>query len=157
MLQHMFHTDCLSREDGGPVVADLKQHPQYKLVHDTLKAKVHSKKGESPTNGADPHDGTIEDTMTQDQYLQMARTMLGSADRDDARDLAVMLWMMMCAGRGDDACLIFLPDLMAPKILKGIGRQDTEGWQKAVHWLHPPSPARHYAPLVACGSIHRRK
>ncbi len=91
------------------------------LVHDTLKAKVHSKKGERPTNGADPHDGTIEDTMTQDQYLHMARTMLGSADRDDARDLAVMLWMMMCAGRGDDARLMFLPDLMAPKILKGIG------------------------------------
>ena len=56
--------------------------PHYilQVVYNTLLAATRGKKGERPTDGADPHDNTIEDTLSQDQLLRLAQTMLASSD-----------------------------------------------------------------------------
>ena len=45
-----------------------------------------------------------------------------------------MLWMGMTAGRGDDARLMYLPDMMEPKLLRGIG-EDFVACLQCICWM----------------------
>jgi hypothetical protein len=66
--------------------------------------------------------GTVDDTLSPDQLFQLCLTMLGSDKPTAARDLSMALWLTMTIGRGDDARLVFLPDLLPPEVLRVIGR-----------------------------------
>lgn len=65
--------------------------------------------------------GSVDDTLTPDQLWKLALTMLKSPKATAERDLSIALWMCMTLGRGDDARLVFLPDLLAPEVLRVIG------------------------------------
>lgn len=65
--------------------------------------------------------GTVDDTFTPDQLWQLALTMLASAKPTAERDHSIAVWMAMTIGRGDDARLVFLPDLLPPEIMRVIG------------------------------------
>ncbi len=65
--------------------------------------------------------GSVDDTLTADQLWKLALTMLKSEKSTAERDLSMALWMCNTLGRGDDARLVFLPDLLAPELLRVIG------------------------------------
>lgn len=63
----------------------------------------------------------MDDTVTPDQLFQLCLTMLGSDKPTAARNLSMARWLIMTIGRGDDARLVFLPDLLPPEVLRVIG------------------------------------
>ena len=65
--------------------------------------------------------GSVDDTLTSDQLWKLALTMLKSKKPTAERDLSIAMWMCNTLGRGDDARLVFLPDLLAPELLRVIG------------------------------------
>jgi hypothetical protein len=73
-------------------------------------------------------EGTIDDTMNSDQVVRMLYTMLGSARVSAHRDMSIATWMNMTIGRGDDARLVHLPDLLTPELIRVLGM--------LLHWLH---------------------
>ncbi len=66
-------------------------------------------------------EGTIGDAMDVDEYSLLTLTMLGSGKSSAARDMAMTTWCASNIGRGDDARLVFLPDLIKPQLLRVLG------------------------------------
>lgn len=66
-------------------------------------------------------EGTIDDTMNTDQVIRMLYTMLGSERVSAHRDMSMATWMNMTIGRGDDARLVHLADLLKPELIRVIG------------------------------------
>ena len=61
------------------------------------------------------------------QMEELMVVMLGSTRSGAARDMSLATWMTMTIGRGDDARLIYLPDLLAPEHLRVIGEDAAAG------------------------------
>lgn len=91
----------------------------YTSAASGAEAKSLPDKGARPDR--DPQIGTVDDTLSPDQLFQLCLTMLGSDKPTAARDLSMALWLTMTIGRGDDARLVFLPDLLPPEVLRVIG------------------------------------
>ena len=97
-------------------------------------------------------EGTVEDTMDMDEVIRVLTAMLGSDRASAPRDMSIATWMDMTIGRGDDARLVYLPDLLKPQLVRVIGTQHTpspsDEWQTtqqgAVAWSLLP---------FACDSI----
>lgn len=75
----------------------------------------------------------MDDTFTPDQLWRLALVMLRSSKATAERDLSLAMWLTMTIGRGDDARLVFLPDLLAPEVMRVIGEKrchavHAEGW-----------------------------
>lgn len=66
-------------------------------------------------------EGTIDDTLSFDDLVNLMIVMLASKKRTAARDMSLATWMTMTIGRGDDARLVFLPDLLKPLYLRVLG------------------------------------
>lgn len=60
-------------------------------------------------------EGTVEDTMDTDEVIRVLTAMLGSDRASAPRDMSIATWMDMTIGRGDDARLVYLPDLPQPQ------------------------------------------
>lgn len=74
-------------------------------------------------------EGTVCDTMDNDEVIAVLNKMLGS-DRPSAPcDMSIATWMDMTIGRGDDARLVYLPDLVKPQLLRVIGVWRSIRWQ----------------------------
>ena len=52
---------------------------------------------------------------------QLVLVMLGSSRPSAERDMSMATWMCMTIGRGDDARLVYLADLLPPEHLRVIG------------------------------------
>jgi hypothetical protein len=74
--------------------------------------------------------------MGSDEYTLLAVTMLGSAKASAARDMAMATWCAACIGRGDDARLVFLADLIKPQLLKVLGARAAGGLPARPAGLH---------------------
>jgi hypothetical protein len=59
--------------------------------------------------------------MNKDQVVSMLYTMLGSDKSSAHRDMSLATWMTMTIGRGDDARLVHLPDLLKPELIRVLG------------------------------------
>lgn len=66
-------------------------------------------------------EGTVDDTFSYEDLVNLMIIMLGSQKRIAARDMSMATWMTMTIGRGDDARLVFLPDLLKPLWLRVLG------------------------------------
>lgn len=63
----------------------------------------------------------MEDTLDAEQIVVVLIKMLGSSKRTAPRDMSMAVWMLMTIGRGDDARLVFLADLLKPVLLRVLG------------------------------------
>lgn len=82
------------------------------------------------------------DTMDNDEVIAVLTKMLGS-DRPSAPcDMSIATWMDMTIGRGDDARLVYLPDLLKPQILRVIGVWPGIQWQLTVSFTNAVSSCR---------------
>lgn len=66
-------------------------------------------------------EGTVDDTLSYQQMERLMKVMLGSLVAGAMRDKSMASWMAMTIGRGDDARLVFLPDLLVPNHIRVIG------------------------------------
>lgn len=73
--------------------------------------------------------GTVDDTLNNEQMEELMLVMLRSKKPGAERDMSMATWMCMNIGRGDDARLVYMPDLLAPEHLRVIG----EGCNACVH------------------------
>lgn len=67
--------------------------------------------------------GTVDDTLSYEQMERLMKVMLGSLAVGAMRDKSMASWMAMTIGRGDDARLVFLPDLLVPTLMRVIGER----------------------------------
>ena len=68
----------------------------------------------------------MDSTLTNQQLMVLMTVML-AAGASGLRDMSLATWMTMTIGRGDDARLLFLPDLLKPLPLRVIGERWTAG------------------------------
>lgn len=66
-------------------------------------------------------EGTVCDTLDNDEVILVLTKMLGSDRQSAPRDMSIATWMDMTIGRGDDARLVYLPDLLKPQLLRVLG------------------------------------
>jgi hypothetical protein len=66
-------------------------------------------------------EGTVDDTLDFTQLLVLMTVMLGCTKLTALRDMSMATWMTMTLGRGDDARLLFLADLLKPMHIRVIG------------------------------------
>jgi hypothetical protein len=59
-------------------------------------------------------EGTVNDTVSYVQMQTLCIEMLGSGIHTAPRDMSMATWSSQTIGRGDDARLVFLPDLITP-------------------------------------------
>jgi hypothetical protein len=71
-------------------------------------------------------EGTIDDTLNTDQVIRLLTTMLGSSRVSAHRDMSICTWMDQTIGRGDDARLVYLPDILKPELISVIGMHPLE-------------------------------
>lgn len=63
----------------------------------------------------------MDDTFSYSQLKLVMLVMLSATVATAARDMCMAAWMTMTIGRGDDARLVFLPDLLKPVVMRVIG------------------------------------
>jgi hypothetical protein len=65
----------------------------------------------------------VDDTLDFTQLLMLMTVMLGCKKLTALRDMSMATWMTMTLGRGDDARLLFLADLLKPLHIRVIGAE----------------------------------
>lgn len=63
----------------------------------------------------------MADTLTNGQFTRVLLKMLGSDRPSAARDMSLATFCDATIGRGDDARLIMLPDLIKPSLVQVLG------------------------------------
>lgn len=97
----------------------LKDDATYNAAYTTIKNNL-AAKGVRPSGGVDPQDNTVEDTLTYTQYTKLMRMLLGSERADCIRDRSNFAYLFSSCGRADEGRMIFLSDMMSPRLLKCI-------------------------------------
>ena len=109
-LQDGVRTAC---EEAGRPVYLLAEQPDYKLVY-----AVHCKKSVSRADSS--NSDSVHLSMTADDLIKMCHLLLGSEDKEDVRNLAMMLYQFATVSRGDDVRPRTLDELMV-RFLKSVG------------------------------------
>lgn len=92
--------------------------PVYQSVYKRCQALFKKQKGTCTT---DPRDHTQQSTFTEDELVKIIDEVLPSLDYKDARDLAMLLLMVVTAGRGDDCRWRRICELLQPILRTCIG------------------------------------
>ena len=98
----------------------LLDYAPYKLAYKAIVMRLVGK-GKRAAGTKDPQAGTGAETFTMDQFVELCSHLLKSAAVDAGRDLSMATMMYSCCGRSDDIGLVFLPDIMKPRLIKHIG------------------------------------
>ena len=99
----------------------LLEYSPYKLAYRSIIMGL-AEKGKRPADGRDPQAGTGDETFSMDQFVQLAQFLLRQESIDTARDMSIATMMFSCCGSSDDVLLLHLADLIAPRLIKSIGK-----------------------------------
>ena len=99
-------------------VLKLLDYAPYKLVHRT---KIMELTGKGKRGHRDAQAGTGEETFSIDEFIRLCTHLLQLIHVEAGRDLSICTMMFSCCGRSDDILLLFMPDLIKPRLIKSIG------------------------------------
>ena len=98
----------------------LLHYASYKLAFQK-RMLIFKEKGKRPSGKKDSQSATGEETFSIEQFVQLVRFLLACAALEAGRDLSCATMMFSCCGRSDDILLLYLPDIIRPRLIKSIG------------------------------------
>lgn len=98
----------------------LTEDAAYGAAYGTIKNRL-AEKGKRPSGGEDPQNNTTEDTLTVSQYLRLMKHLLSSDRAVCLRDKSIFAYLYASVGRADEGRMIFLADIMSPRLLQCVG------------------------------------
>ena len=98
----------------------LLEYQPYREVYNTICCNLNPK-GSRKAGAGDPQDNTAEDTYDNDEFQRIMEALMGMDTSEAIRNMAMLLLMHMSVGRGDDARLFNIADIVKPRLLSCVG------------------------------------